>query len=431
MAEFDYGADPTGFQQSSQSTEKSIKSCYAVVYELDNRKWVVAGEGGWSEVHLCEDSLDNSHRILAWTVKSQQVLMNCNVTAECAYKEKSKNFHSFSDENGNRYGLGFHKSESGLKQATHFLKSVKSVIEQCKVDLNPSPPEAPLQEYQQPQHKQSSKTPQHPTPQNPPSSNQNTNNSYAQNNNDYGNELESAQPGGGGAGGMPPPNPYQPSHDSNHNHNQYGNQQNDNQYGQQQNSYNQSQQNVSDNYSQKPQPPPMFSDVNDNGNGNGNGNGYNQNYGGSQQQQNKYGQQNQYNDYGSSQQQVQPSYNNQQNQNNNQGYNDNHNSYNNNKYQPAQSPGPMSPDTAALKNGVGSGGGNNNFQPTYHLTKEQHKSIPTVPLGPLGNLKILPPKQQKHLSGDKKIKQPTAVEHKMRVTHNKETGRYEGLPKEW
>ena len=46
--------------------------------------------------------------------------MNCNVTAECAYKEKSKNFHSFSDENSNRYGLGFHKSESGLKQATQF-----------------------------------------------------------------------------------------------------------------------------------------------------------------------------------------------------------------------------------------------------------------------------------------------------------------------
>ena len=64
---------------NGQSTEKSIKSCYAVVYELDNRKWVVAGEGGWSEVHLCEDSLDNSHRILAWTVKSQQVC-SCNNT---------------------------------------------------------------------------------------------------------------------------------------------------------------------------------------------------------------------------------------------------------------------------------------------------------------------------------------------------------------
>ena len=68
----DYGTEQGAFQ-SNQSTEKSIKSCYAVVYELDNRKWVVAGEGGWSEVHLCEDSLDNSHRILAWTVKSQQV----------------------------------------------------------------------------------------------------------------------------------------------------------------------------------------------------------------------------------------------------------------------------------------------------------------------------------------------------------------------
>ena len=70
-----YESEPTGADNFDQeSTEKSIKSCYAVVYELENRKWVVAGEGGWSEVHLCEDSLDNSHRILAWTVKSQQVL---------------------------------------------------------------------------------------------------------------------------------------------------------------------------------------------------------------------------------------------------------------------------------------------------------------------------------------------------------------------
>ena len=43
--------------------------------------------------------------------------MNCNLTADCDYKKKSNNFHSFRDENGNLYGLGFHKSESGLKQA--------------------------------------------------------------------------------------------------------------------------------------------------------------------------------------------------------------------------------------------------------------------------------------------------------------------------
>ena len=46
--------------------------------------------------------------------------MNCNVTAECSYKEKSKNFHSFTDENKNRFGLGFHKSDSGLRQALQF-----------------------------------------------------------------------------------------------------------------------------------------------------------------------------------------------------------------------------------------------------------------------------------------------------------------------
>merc|ERR1719474_2362239 len=80
------------------------------------------------------------------------------------------------------------------------------------------------------------------------------------------------------------------------------------------------------------------------------------------------------------------------------------------------------------------GADTHSFQPTvphYHLSKQSQLSVPTVPLGPLGNLKILPPKQQKHFSGDKKIKNPTAVEHKMRVLHDKETGLYTGLPQEW
>eukprot|EP01084_Bolivina_argentea_P004324 8226_1 len=111
-----------------KSTEKSIKSCYAVVYELSDRKWIVAGNGGWSEVHLCSDLLDKSFRILAWTVKEQQVLMNCNVANVCKYKQKSKTFYSFTDENNDYYGLKFYKSNSGIKQAKQFFQSVVSVI---------------------------------------------------------------------------------------------------------------------------------------------------------------------------------------------------------------------------------------------------------------------------------------------------------------
>ena len=68
-----YGQSP-GSPPDNGTTEKSVKSCYAVIYTLKNRKWAVAGEGGWSECHLCLDTLDNSYRILAWTVKSQEVL---------------------------------------------------------------------------------------------------------------------------------------------------------------------------------------------------------------------------------------------------------------------------------------------------------------------------------------------------------------------
>merc|ERR1712154_125896 len=90
-------------------------------------------------------------------------------------------------------------------------------------------------------------------------------------------------------------------------------------------------------------------------------------------------------------------------------------------YEQQKSPSPQYNMNGNIKSNV----------PSYHLTKESIKSIPTQPLGPLGNLKILPPKQQKHFSGDKKIKNPTAVEHKTRVTHDKETGLYSGLPAEW
>ena len=57
--------------------EKSVTSCYAVIYELnsDSKSWKVAGEGGWSEVHLCHDSFDDSYRILGWTDKSHQVFI--------------------------------------------------------------------------------------------------------------------------------------------------------------------------------------------------------------------------------------------------------------------------------------------------------------------------------------------------------------------
>merc|ERR1712013_677277 len=90
------------------------------------------------------------------------------------------------------------------------------------------------------------------------------------------------------------------------------------------------------------------------------------------------------------------------------------------------SPEPQSDEVAQL-NGLRSGGA----QPTYHLDSALQSAKPTVPLGPLGNLKILPAKQNKHWSGDKKIKNPTAVEHKVRVTHDKDTGLYTGLPAEW
>lgn len=119
---------------SGGNTEQSIKSCYTVVYDFNDqdRNWVVAGNGGWSELHICQDEQDESYRVLAWTHDSQEVLVNCNLDFRCEYKEKSENFHSFKDENGQRKGFGFHKSERNLHSATEFLECVNGVLTELK-----------------------------------------------------------------------------------------------------------------------------------------------------------------------------------------------------------------------------------------------------------------------------------------------------------
>merc|ERR1711879_324358 len=79
------------------------------------------------------DLEDGSFRILAWSVDSQQVLLNSNVNEHCTYKASKKdNFHSFTDENNVKYGLGFHKSPEALGQAKEFLDTVRAVIKDLK-----------------------------------------------------------------------------------------------------------------------------------------------------------------------------------------------------------------------------------------------------------------------------------------------------------
>lgn len=122
-----------GGASGSQTKEQSVKSSYTVVYILKNKEWKVLEKGGWSEVHLCSDSEDGSFRILAWSVDTQAVLLNSNVNEHCTYKASKKdNFHSFTDENKVKYGLGFHKAEDAMKQAQEFLKTVRAVIQNLK-----------------------------------------------------------------------------------------------------------------------------------------------------------------------------------------------------------------------------------------------------------------------------------------------------------
>jgi len=122
----------------SQTKEQSIKSSYVVVYELQQANWAPLGSGGWSEVHLCSDCGDGTFRILAWSVETQDVLMNESVTESCVYKgSKKPNFHTFKNLKG-KWGLGFHKSDEALRLADEFSETVKSVISELRTQANKS-----------------------------------------------------------------------------------------------------------------------------------------------------------------------------------------------------------------------------------------------------------------------------------------------------
>jgi len=122
----------------SQTKEQSIKSSYVVVYKLRDGNWESLGSGGWSEVHLCSDCGDGTFRILAWSVDNQDVLMNVSVTESCVYKGSQKpNFHTFKNA-GQKWGLGFHKSDDALRLAEEFSETVKSVILELRTQANKS-----------------------------------------------------------------------------------------------------------------------------------------------------------------------------------------------------------------------------------------------------------------------------------------------------
>jgi len=125
---------------ASSNNEHSIGSCYTVVYDFDetNRSWKVAGNGGWSELHICFDENDQSYRILAWTHDNQEVLVNVNLDSKCEYKEKSENFHSFKDRDSTRRGFGFHKSDRNLESAKEFLTVVRKTLTELRRQANTS-----------------------------------------------------------------------------------------------------------------------------------------------------------------------------------------------------------------------------------------------------------------------------------------------------
>jgi len=107
---------------------QNIKTCYIIVYDSQNEKKDAYKESWKVEIRLFYDVVDDSYHLLAWKIKSQQILLNANCTAECLYQAESQKSHYFINQNGQKFGLKFDKSES----AKEFQQAVIKVLEMAQ-----------------------------------------------------------------------------------------------------------------------------------------------------------------------------------------------------------------------------------------------------------------------------------------------------------
>jgi len=110
------------------ATETIVASAYCVVYHLEGSKWVVTGGEGWTQILLLKDTVDETYRVVGWTLSDSQVVLNCNIVSTCVYKKKSDDFHKFTDEDGIVFGFGFYQKVESIKEAKEFMGAVIDII---------------------------------------------------------------------------------------------------------------------------------------------------------------------------------------------------------------------------------------------------------------------------------------------------------------
>lgn len=113
---------------STNGTEVSLISIYAIIYHRDKSDWIVKGIG-WSELHLFEDVKDNSHRLIAWSSETEEVVMNVNISRRSSYIKKTDDFHKLETGSSGVWGFGFYNDKKTISQANEFMAKVIDVID--------------------------------------------------------------------------------------------------------------------------------------------------------------------------------------------------------------------------------------------------------------------------------------------------------------
>lgn len=118
------------------TSEQSIIRARAsvMVYDEGNKKWLPSGgSSGLSHVHIYQNTLNNTFRIVGRKLQDHELVINCAILKGLKYNTATSTFHNWRDSR-QVYGLNFSTKED----ANNFAETMTQVLDILNTSPSPS-----------------------------------------------------------------------------------------------------------------------------------------------------------------------------------------------------------------------------------------------------------------------------------------------------
>lgn len=119
----------------SQSEQSIITARASVmVYDETSKKWLPSGgSSGLSRVHIYQNTLNNTFRIVGRKLQDHELVINCAILKSLKYNQATLTFHNWRDSR-QVYGLNFSTKED----AQNFAETMTQVLDILNASPSPS-----------------------------------------------------------------------------------------------------------------------------------------------------------------------------------------------------------------------------------------------------------------------------------------------------